>query len=80
MFRFRSDYTLNLIRFCFDLDKLYANTVRFASIVNLFKNETSFLLRSRQDEGKHCSFCFASEAMRVIPEAVRKIVEAARLF
>jgi hypothetical protein len=38
------------------------------------------LRRSLQVEGKYCSFCFASEAMRVIPEAVRKIIEAARLF
>ncbi len=72
-----------------DLDKLWAYTDRFASIFNVFKNETSFSFRFWQDEGKYCSFCFASEAFRgrkkdyrgrEIVEAVRVLVEAVKVI
>jgi hypothetical protein len=46
------------IRFHFDLEKLYASTVRFTSIFNLSTNKTLFSLRSTQIKGKYCSFRF----------------------
>ena len=57
---------------------MWAYTDRFASIFNVFKNETSFSFRFRQVEGKYCSFCFRD--CESDSEAVRKIIEAARLF